>query len=321
MRLLVSRAGRSLGARRPATAFASLRAPQAAPAMTLNTQNTPTMKRLAIILSATFICVSCGVALYPDRGVAVTASVNISAQPPWGPAGYDYAPYYYFPDFNFYYDVDRALFHYYNRGRWIAVRQLPAGYPRDLYKFYKVVIDVRDPWLHNRRHKNIYRKYRGIHTQPVRRDAPDSQSRSPQSSPHALSSRQPAAAPRPTSRAQRYPQLAQQRHGQGLPHRRPQFASEPKRAGRQRRRFEKGRDADTFDRQRRQPTKRRRQERVEFVGQPFDGIARKVAAAIRNVSPDKLNKTLKSYDYEKIDVMPHGVGPCGAGIGGTAAQS
>ncbi len=131
------------------------------------------MKRLAIILSATFICVSCGVALYPDRGVAVTASVNISAQPPWGPAGYDYAPYYYFPDFNFYYDVDRALFHYYNRGRWIAVRQLPAGYPRDLYKFYKVVIDVRDPWLHNRRHKNIYRKYRGIHTQPVRRDAPD----------------------------------------------------------------------------------------------------------------------------------------------------
>ena len=108
------------------------------------------MKRLATIHSATVICVSCGGALYPDRGVAVTASVNISAQPPWGPAGYDYAPYYYFPDFNFYYDVDRALFHY-----------------------YKVVIVVRDPWLHNRRLKNIYRKYRGIHTQPVRRDAPD----------------------------------------------------------------------------------------------------------------------------------------------------
>ena len=138
----------------------------------LNTKNTPTMKRLAIILAATLACTSCGVALYPDRGVTVTASVNISAQPPWGPAGYDYAPYYYFPDFNFYYDVDRAMFHYYSRGRWIAVRQLPVGYPRDLYKFYKVVIDVRDPWLYNRRHKSMYRKYRGIHTQPVLRDAP-----------------------------------------------------------------------------------------------------------------------------------------------------
>ncbi len=136
-------------------------------------QNTPTMKRLAIILSAIFVCVSCGVALYPDRGVTVAASVNISAQPPWGPAGYDYAPYYYFPDFNFYYDVDRAMFHYYSRGRWIAVRRLPADYPRDLYKFYKVVIDMRDPWLHNRRHKSMYKKYRGIHTQPVLRDARD----------------------------------------------------------------------------------------------------------------------------------------------------
>ncbi len=130
------------------------------------------MKRLTIILAATLICTSCGVALYPDRGVTVTASVNISAQPPWGPAGYDYAPYYYFPDFNFYYDVDRAMFHYYSRGRWIAAKKLPVGYPRDLYKFYKVVIDVRDPWLYNRRHKSMYRKYRGIHTQPVLRDTP-----------------------------------------------------------------------------------------------------------------------------------------------------
>lgn len=112
--------------------------------------------------------------LYPDDGVRIAATVNISSQPPWGPAGYDHAPYYYFPDFNFYYDVDRAMFHYYSRGRWIAARQLPkVGYPRDLYKFYKVVIDTRDPWLYNSRHKRMYRKYKGIHTQPVLRDRPD----------------------------------------------------------------------------------------------------------------------------------------------------
>lgn len=132
------------------------------------------MKRMFAILTLALCTASCSVMLQGSReGITVGGAVNISAQPPWGPAGYACAPYYYFPDFNIYYDVNRALFYYLDHGRWRSAHRLPpyAG-PRDLYKFYKVVLDVRDPWLYNRSHRSKYRKYRGIHTQPVLRDAP-----------------------------------------------------------------------------------------------------------------------------------------------------
>lgn len=132
------------------------------------------MKRMFAILTMALCTVSCSVMLQGSReGITVGGAVNISAQPPWGPAGYACAPYYYFPDFNIYYDVNRALFYYLDHGRWRSAHRLPpyAG-PRDLYKFYKVVLDVRDPWLYNRSHRIKYKKYRGIHTQPVLRDTP-----------------------------------------------------------------------------------------------------------------------------------------------------
>lgn len=130
------------------------------------------MKRILAILAIAAGLASCSVMMQGSReGITVGAAVNISAQPPWGPAGYACAPYYYFPDFNIYYDVNRALFYYLDHGRWRSAHRLPpyAG-PRDLYKFYKVVLDVRDPWLYNRSHRIKYKKYRGIHTQPVLRD-------------------------------------------------------------------------------------------------------------------------------------------------------
>ena len=132
------------------------------------------MKRILAILAIAAGLASCSVMMQGSReGITVGAAVNISAQPPWGPAGYACAPYYYFPDFNIYYDVNRALFYYLDHGRWRSAHRLPpyAG-PRDLYKFYKVVLDVRDPWLYNRSHRIKYKKYRGIHTQPVLRDTP-----------------------------------------------------------------------------------------------------------------------------------------------------
>lgn len=130
------------------------------------------MKRMFAILTMALCTASCSVMMQGSReGITVGAAVNISAQPPWGPAGYACAPYYYFPDFNIYYDVNRALFHYYSYGRWVSAHKLPPQVgPRDLYKFYKVVLDVRDPWLYNRSHRIKYKKYRGIHTQPVLRD-------------------------------------------------------------------------------------------------------------------------------------------------------
>lgn len=132
------------------------------------------MKRILAILAIAAGLASCSVMMQGSReGITVGGAVNISAQPPWGPAGYACAPYYYFPDFNIYYDVNRALFYYLDHGRWRSAHRLPpyAG-PRDLYKFYKVVLDVRDPWLYNRSHRIKYKKYRGIHTQPVLRDTP-----------------------------------------------------------------------------------------------------------------------------------------------------
>ena len=124
---------------------------------------------------------SCSVGYYSDTRVITTA--NISLQPAWGPAGYDCAHYYYFPDFNFYYDVNNALFYYLSGNRWLSARQLPyaLGYPRDLYKFYKVVLNIHNPWKYNRTHRREYKHFCGMHNQPVLRDNRP-QSRPPQPS-------------------------------------------------------------------------------------------------------------------------------------------
>ena len=138
------------------------------------------MKRLVIIILGLMLS-SCSVGYYAGSNVGVITTANLSLQPAWGPAGYDCAHYYYFPDFNFYYDVDNALFYYLSGSRWVSARQLPyaLGYPRDLYKFYKVVLNIRDPWNHNRVHRREYKHFCGVHTQPVLRDK-HPQSRPPQ---------------------------------------------------------------------------------------------------------------------------------------------
>ena len=113
---------------------------------------------------------SCGLSYYTNNiPTPVSGSINISLQPSWGPAGYNYAMYYYFPEFNFYYDVERALFYYMNYGRWVSAKILPRGrhFPTDLHRFYKVVINYRNPWLYNKHHRSMYKKYKGIYTQPI----------------------------------------------------------------------------------------------------------------------------------------------------------
>ena len=109
---------------------------------------------------------SCSVGFYTDTPHATTV-VNLSMQPTWGPAGYNYAPYYYFPEFDFYYDVNKAIFYYLNRGRWIAAKHLPPHYPKDLHRYYKVVLTQHNPWLHNSSHRSMYRKYKGVYNQPI----------------------------------------------------------------------------------------------------------------------------------------------------------
>ena len=126
------------------------------------------MKKLLILFAAAMILSSCSVGLYTD-GVrtSTVASLNISMQPSWGPAGYNYAPYYYFPEFDFYYDVNKAIFYYLNHGRWIAAKHLPPHFPKDLHRYYKVVLTQRNPWLYNSSHRSMYKKYKGVYNQPV----------------------------------------------------------------------------------------------------------------------------------------------------------
>ena len=101
----------------------------------------------------------------------VSVSVNIGMQPAWGPAGYDYAEYYYLPEVEAYYSVPRRQFVYFDRGSWIFAASLPGRCGNyDLYNGYKVVINERDPWCHFNNHRVQYAPFRYRHDQEVIRD-------------------------------------------------------------------------------------------------------------------------------------------------------
>ncbi len=106
--------------------------------------------------------------------VRVGLHVNIGSQPAWGPAGYDYAEYYYLPDINVYYHIPQRQFVYLDRGRWIFAASLPQHYGHfDLYRGYKVVVNDPNPWLRNDYYRVHYASYRGYgKKQLVLRDAP-----------------------------------------------------------------------------------------------------------------------------------------------------
>lgn len=104
----------------------------------------------------------------------INISINVGRQPAWGPIGYDYAGYYYFPDIDIYYNVNLGMFHYLDRGRWVSVRYLPTRYRHyDLYGLYKVVLNVNDPWRYHNIHYRDYARYRGYQKQVVIRDSRD----------------------------------------------------------------------------------------------------------------------------------------------------
>ncbi len=99
----------------------------------------------------------------------LSVQLNIGRQPVWGPTGYDYVNYYYLPDYDVYYDVNRRLFIYYQHGRWNYSSSLPGRYGRyDLYNSYKVVINDRNPWLRNSYYHSHYYAYRGRHQEIIR---------------------------------------------------------------------------------------------------------------------------------------------------------
>lgn len=98
-------------------------------------------------------------------------NVNIGSQPVWGPAGYDYAEYYYLPDIDVYYSVPRGIFFYTESGCWVGRRTLPARYRNyDLYHGYKVVVNENEPWRRHEYYQRRYSEYCGRHDQMIIRD-------------------------------------------------------------------------------------------------------------------------------------------------------
>jgi hypothetical protein len=94
--------------------------------------------------------------------VKVNLSVNLGRQPVWGPAGYDEADYYYLPDADCYYDINRQQFIYNSNNRWIYASQLPPRYRNvDLYSSYKVVVNEPRPYMHADVYRAKYRNNKG----------------------------------------------------------------------------------------------------------------------------------------------------------------
>ena len=110
-----------------------------------------------------------------EAQVSINVSINIGRQPAWGPVGYDYVDYYYFPDINCYFNVNLGLYYFFDGGMWISAPYLPYAYRNyDLYSMYKVVlVNVVDPWRYNYNHIRMYSQYRGYRSQPVIRDSRD----------------------------------------------------------------------------------------------------------------------------------------------------
>lgn len=126
------------------------------------------MKKLIIAISLFFVV---GLSNHIQaQSININVNINIDKQPSWGPSGYEYAEFYYFPDIDIYYDVANTLFYYATGGKWISSQYLPDKYRKyDLYGLYKIVLNESQPWLQNKTHKKNYSKYKGDKTQePIR---------------------------------------------------------------------------------------------------------------------------------------------------------
>ncbi len=104
----------------------------------------------------------------------VQVTINLGSQPVWGPIGYDYVEYYYFPDTEVYYYVPGHRYYYYGGGRWISATRLPGSYAHfDVYNSYKVVVNEKEPWRNHKSYRAKYISYKGRRGQTIIRDSRD----------------------------------------------------------------------------------------------------------------------------------------------------
>jgi hypothetical protein len=107
--------------------------------------------------------------------VGIRLNFNVDRQPVWGPTGYDHVEYYYLPDIDAYYNVPQHMFYTNERGRWTGRSHLPSRYHDfDFYNSYKVVVNERQPYLHDEKYRDQYSSYKGRHDQSPIRDSHDS---------------------------------------------------------------------------------------------------------------------------------------------------
>lgn len=114
------------------------------------------------MLLLTFLLTGMGIYQHSQAQLRVHVNLNLGTQPGWGPAGYDYAEYYYMPDIDVYYCVPQRQFVYLDGGRWQFAYELPARYRNyNLYNGYKVVINEPRPYLRDDMYRERYGGYRG----------------------------------------------------------------------------------------------------------------------------------------------------------------
>lgn len=108
-------------------------------------------------------CLFLGAGALNTAKAQISLSINIGAQPSWGPTGYDHVEYYYLPDIQCYYYVPSHQFIYLGAsGHWMFSNDLPPRYRGyDLYHSYKVVMNEPQPYLHYADHRRQYAGYRG----------------------------------------------------------------------------------------------------------------------------------------------------------------
>lgn len=119
-----------------------------------------------ILVGAFFMIVTLSIATRSRAQVSV--NVNMGIQPEWGPAGYDYAEYYYLPDIETYYYVPRRQFVYFSGNRWVFSPSMPAVYSNyDLYSGYKVVVNKPSAYKYFNVHKVKYVRYKNYKNHQV----------------------------------------------------------------------------------------------------------------------------------------------------------
>lgn len=104
------------------------------------------------------VCLTILIAGFAQGQVAV--NVNMGTPPAWGPAGYSDVRYYYLPDMEVYYDVQRSNFIYLCDNRWVYRTSLPVQYKNyNLYRGYKVPLQNYSgnyPFFFFKQHKVKY---------------------------------------------------------------------------------------------------------------------------------------------------------------------